>query len=497
MTQPAAAPETRRWTAGYLPGLAAGDVQWSVIDCGGSGGNLEVALPVLQPAQMQALAARVRQASREHLAPLPVSRIIGIVDQAVARLLDPRDSFRREAEELLPRVTGYDAEMVRLSLSSYLKTFRAPQLHRFVAEDFANPKVLDEFQPAAKGGAVRAVGPALLVHSWAGNVPGLPLWSLVCGLLVKAGNIGKLPSAEPVFASLFARLLAQVHPPLADCLAVVWWQGGDAEPAATLYREADTVLAYGSNDVVEQVRAQLPVTTRFVPFGHKVGLALVGRCALDTQRGPATARLAAHDVVRWEQQGCYSPHVVYVERGARVAPRDFAGYLAAELANLLHRFRRRALSLHERAAVARWRQQAETRALSDVGDELIGDDEAGWAVAYADRLVPLAPSAGHRCIQVVAVDALEEAIDALQPHAVFLQTVAVAVEPARLYPLAERLAGVGVTRITTPGAMASPEAGWHHDGGFNLLGLVRMVEIEQRAEHAAERLAPYADEDDR
>ena len=62
---------------------------------------------------------------------------------------------------------------------------------------------------------MRAFGPALLVHSWAGNVPGLPLWSLACGLLVKAGNVGKLPSAEPVFASVFARLLAQVHPPLA------------------------------------------------------------------------------------------------------------------------------------------------------------------------------------------------------------------------------------------------------------------------------------------
>ena len=44
---------------------------------------------------------------------------------------------------LLPFVSGYDAEMVRLGLTGLLKTFRAPQLHRFVAEDFPNPKVLD------------------------------------------------------------------------------------------------------------------------------------------------------------------------------------------------------------------------------------------------------------------------------------------------------------------------------------------------------------------
>ena len=41
--------------------------------------------------------------------------------------------------------------------------------------------------------------------------------------------------------------------------------------------------------------------------------------------------------------------------------------------------------------------------------------------------------------------------------------------------------------------MTSPEAGWHHDGRFNLLDLIQMVEIEQSAELAAESFAPYVD----
>jgi len=187
--------------------------------------------------------------------------------------------------------------------------------------------------------------------------------------------------------------------------------------------------------------------------------------------------------------------VVYVERGGRITPREFAQYLAAELANLQQRYPRRAPALADATELARWRQAAELRVLAGDGAELIGDEQAPWAVAYAERLLPLMPSAGGRCIQVVAVDALDEAVDGLAPHAAFLQTVGVAVAPARLYALAERLAGVGVTRIAALGAMASPEAGWHHDGGFNLLGLVRMVEIDQAAERAAERLAPYAQEE--
>jgi hypothetical protein len=59
--------------------------------------------------------------------------------------------------------------------------------------------------------------------------------------------------------------------------------------------------------------------------------------------------------------------------------------------------------------------------------------------------------------------------------------------------LAELLGQAGVTRICAIGAMTAPEAGWHHDGRFNLLDLVRMVEIEQSAESSAETLAPYVD----
>lgn len=71
-----------------------------------------------------------------------------------------------------------------------------------------------------------ALGPSQLVHLWAGNVPALPLWSLVSGLLVKAGNVGKLASAEPVFATVFVQTLIEVEPNWRDALALLWWPGG-------------------------------------------------------------------------------------------------------------------------------------------------------------------------------------------------------------------------------------------------------------------------------
>jgi hypothetical protein len=345
-----------------------------------------------------------------------------------------------------------------------------------------------------KGGAVRAFGPALLVHSWAGNVPALPLWSLACGLLVKAGTLGKLPSAEPVFATLMARLLAEVHPPLAECIAIAWWKGGDDASARAAFGEAEVVLAYGGNDAIAQVRAQVPPTARFLGYGHKLGFGLVGRDALDTARAASTARDAAHDVVRYEQQGCYSPHQFYVQRGGRVSPRDFAQYLAAALAAEQQRFPRRELALEESAGVAAWRQVAELQALRDDGAELLGSPQTTWSVAYSETAQALAPTGGGRCVLVSAVDTLDEVLPLVAPHAAFLQTAGVAAAPRELYRIAALLGQAGVTRICALGAMTSPEAGWHHDGRFNLLDLVRMVEIEASAERAADALAAYAQE---
>jgi len=390
-------------------------------------------------------------------------------------------------------VTGYDAEMIRLGLTSYLKTFREPELRKFLAEDFANPLVLDGFQPMPKGGFARAFGPDLLVHVWAGNVPGLPLWSLISGLLVKAGNIGKVSSAEPLFAGWFAGLLAEIEPQLADCLAVVWWRGGDEARERALLERADAVLAYGGNEALADIRTRVPVTARYLPHGHKIGVGLVSRAALDARRAWPVAHRAAYDIARYDQQGCYSPQLIFVERGGKVPPREFAGYLAHELAAFERKFPRRELTIEEAGGVAAWRHAEEAKIFTEPDRELLGDPAGAWSVAYSETADDLAPSGLNRTVRLCAVDALDDAVHRIAPFRPFLQTVGIAAPPAELYRLGGLLGAAGVTRICALGQMSAPEAGWHHDGRFNLLDLVTMTEIDRSAETAADDFAPYVD----
>src|ERR1700709_1769324 len=90
-----------RWRAGHLPGLAAGEVAWHVLPFEARGRRLDIEVPLLTDAQMQALARHVREAARVHLQAMPVDAIIDVVARAVARLLDPAEPLRCELDDLL------------------------------------------------------------------------------------------------------------------------------------------------------------------------------------------------------------------------------------------------------------------------------------------------------------------------------------------------------------------------------------------------------------
>ncbi len=479
--------------AGYLPGLEASDVAWERLSLGSPNAPINVDVPRLTPDQMQALAQRVKRASREQLKSLPVQRIVQTIDTAIARLLDKQDHYRQLLQKLLPRVSGFADDTVQLGLTAFLKTFRQRELDRFLTEDFANPRILDAFVPRPGGGWTQAIGPELLLHVWAGNVPALPLWSFVSGLLVKAGTLGKISSSEPVFASVWARLLAEVEPRWADCFAVVWWPGGDEALERSAVAEADVVLAYGGNTALQALQSRLPVTKRFLPHGHKVSFGLVTQAALTVRQSQISARQAALDMTRFDQQGCYSPQLFYVERGGLTSPREWAQQLAGELAALVPRFARRRLSLEETASMSAWRQAQEFESLKQSGHTVLGHADAPFAVAFSEQPLPLQPGPLNRSVMVCGVDDWTDVPALVEPLRDYLQTAGVATSPEDLLPVAQALGSAGVTRICALGAMTLPQAGWHHDGRFSLLDLVRMVDVEASAEAAAEPLSRYED----
>ncbi|OAS89458.1 MULTISPECIES: acyl-CoA reductase [Metabacillus] len=479
--------------AGYLPAIEGEEFAFKTLTFEAKDEKLAVQVPVLTKEQMDKITERIKIASANVLKSLTITEIVQVIDRVIEQLLDRTNPYRQKAEQLLPIITGYDEELVRLGLTAYLKTFRKQNLQRFLVEDFGNPLLIDDFQPRSKRGYSKAIGPNLIVQIWAGNVPALPLWSLISSLLVKSGSIGKVPSAEPLFAGWFAKMIVDVEPKLADCMAVVWWKGGDEEKERHLFQQADVVLAYGGNESLDSIKSRVPITTRFLPFGHKISFGIVSKMSLDSRKSWKTIHHAAYDVIRYDQQGCYSPHVFYVQKGGNVSPREFARLLAHELEGFEKRYPRRALSVEEGASMAEWRQSEELSMYINREKEVLGEVSGAWTVVYADKEGELVPSCLNRVIKVTEINELTEVIPYIDTHRAYLQTVGIASTPNELFALSDLLGKAGVTRITGLGSMTSPEAGWHHDGRCNLLDLVNMVDIEHSAEEYAESLASYVD----
>src|SRR5690606_32265364 len=136
------------------------------------------------------------------------------------RLLEPGSPLRLEAIDRVAKVTGLSTAMTTLVLEGMAAEWREERLLDLLRSEFNDPDVLDRFSRRAAGSSVRALGPALTLHIFSGNVPGVSVTSLVRALLVKSASLAKTASSEPVLAPLFARALAEEDEGLGECLAV-------------------------------------------------------------------------------------------------------------------------------------------------------------------------------------------------------------------------------------------------------------------------------------
>jgi len=468
------------WLPGFQPDASA--AWWEI-----PGDGVVARAPRLSDAELAALAARLRAARRDYLSQLTVDAIVARLGAAVNRWLDPFSPYLHLACALIPRFTGYPEPAVRKGLAGYLGSFRAENLRRLLVDELDDPEVLDGFRPRRAGpGLTRAIGPALVVHSFAGNVPGLPAQSLVAATLVKAASLGKVAADEPVFAGLFLRSLADVDPRLAAGLAATYWPGSES---AAAFRHADLVVAYGSESTIAAVRASMPadgdppIERRLIAYGHKLSFGVVARERLSTAALPELAERAAYDVARYDQQGCLSPHLFYVEAGGEFGAAEFASALGTALdrwSNLVPRGR---VGGEERARVAEHRRQAEFRVLTR-GGAVQGGNQDDWRVLY-DPDPAFSASCLNRTIWVKPLRDFSELPDLVAPVRRYVQTAAVAADDSRIVEIADLMAQLGIDRVCPLGQMGDPPVTWHHDGRFNLLDFLRFTDLEP--ENAAGR----------
>jgi len=398
--------------------------------------------------------------------------IVEILSAVFARLRDRTDPLRQTAEEALPAITGFSPAMVVHGLDLLCKGYGTDSFYELL-QDAGVEEDLDGFVPRGSH-LSRAYAPALTTHVLAGNIPGVGLPGLVAATLAGSASLVKTASGDPLSPALWAASLSRQDPEIGECVAVLWWRGGQADLEAVALEGADAVIAYGSEKTMRDLQGR--VRSRFLGHGHRVSLGVIGREVL--VRADEVAEQSAYDVSLFDQQGCLSPHCFYVEEGGAVSPKEFAEFLGSAMAKWAERLPPGSLTRGEAAAIRKFRAAYEAQRVAQKDIALFLHPRGlDWTVIF-DPDPTFTLSCLHRTVVVKPVPDLSEVGGPLRSWRPYLQAAGVAVAPERTRMLANALGQAGVNRICPIGKMQAPPLTWYQDGRFLLRDLLRWTDLE-------------------
>jgi len=438
---------------------------------------------VLSPA-MLAEACQTLKRNREcYLLSRSTESLIKVLSDVADGWLGSENKFRKLALELGPARAGFSRETLARGLDNFFKQITRENIHALLVQEFGDAKRLDAMTMTAaeqKQNRLAMVNtPEFQVHIAAGNIPNPALTSIVFGLLTRSAQFVKCASGASFLPRLFAHSIYEADGKLGACLEIAEWRGGNLALENALFAEADCVTATGSDETLDELRKRVPLRTRFLGHGHRVSFGFVAGEVLYGSRGKKIVASAADDVVAWNQLGCLSPHVIYVQPGGEIAPEHFAQLLAEELERREASEPRGELPAEHAAAIALRRNIYEVRAahLPETTQHWCSKDSTAWTVIYeADVRFQL--SCLNRFIYVKGVADLKTVLESADSVRGKVSTVGIAAPEEKTNEIATQLARWGATRICPLGQMQNPPLTWRHDGRPPLGDLVTWTDFE-------------------
>jgi hypothetical protein len=444
----------------------------------------------LSPAMLTEACQTLKRNRERYLAGRSTHHLLKVLSEVAEAWRKPDNTFRKLALELGPAETNFSRETLKRGLNGFFRQITRDNLHALLVQEFGDADYVtsDECRVAREAAFSRHSppatrhfwrGPEFLVHIAAGNIPNPTLTSMVFGLLARSAQFVKCASGSAFLPRLFAHSIYEADPKLGACLEVAHWRGGNADLENVLFAEADCVMVTGSDETLAAIRSRLPPHARFVGYGHRVSFGFVAKEVLFHSSAPRIAARVTDDVVAWNQLGCLSPHVIYVQPGGEVSPERFAELLVDELARREQTEPRGELPAPHAANIASRRGIYEVRA-SHSPETLMwhSGNSTAWTVVF-EADARFQTSCLNRFIYVKPVKDLTELLQNAEVVRGKVSTVGIAVPEHQAEELATQLARWGVTRVCPLGQMQNPPLTWRHDGRPALGDLVTWMDWEK------------------
>ncbi len=311
----------------------------------------------------------------------------------LARAAATLEQQAHDKRDALSRATGLSVSMIDWATRTTLGTIREDALLALAQQ--------------ARSTSDQALDPvAMLSVVLAGNVFTASVRGVVVPLLFGVPVLAKASSKETMFTAMLKDALRSADSRLGASMDLVTFPGGDIEREAALIELAEAVSVYGGDETIAAMKARLGDAS-LIAHGHGVSLAYCGTGALDDAHIDDTIAGLSLDICAYDQRGCLSPQLVYVEETPHQSVANFAKRLADEgLGPMSRTLPRGPLPVPVGAAQAQW------RGIAEVEGTLVRGDTYALSIRQAQ---PIRWSPAYRNVTLAPVRGLDEAFKAMAP----------------------------------------------------------------------------------
>ena len=379
------------------------------------------------------------------------------------------DALARRAEAgdydsvLQPFLTAFSIDPARFREALFL--FKREALSYKLAVELG-PEDLPDLTPPGRAPIRRRRMPlGVLFHMAAGNVDGLPAYSVVEGLLAGNVNILKLPAQDRGASLLLLRELVRLEPRLRDFVYVFDVPSTDLQSLERFAKIADAVVVWGGDEAVRAARALAGPDTALICWGHKLSFAYAVPPVSD---GDLEA-LADH-ICATGQLLCSSCQGIFLDTGDMGEVYALAERFFPVLQAAARRHPPADPALRARATLELYARELE----ADSGGRRICRGGGVSVTAAPDSRLELGLLAGNCWVKPLPRDQI---VPRLKPRKGCLQTAGLLCPEEEREALSALLARAGVVRVTGPGDMSRTVPGEAHDGTYPLAAYTRIVEV--------------------
>lgn len=305
----------------------------------------------------------------------------------------------------------------------------------------------------------------VLFHIAAGNVDGLPAYSVIEGLLVGNINILKLPASDHDLTIKLLYELIKMEPVLSDYIYVFDTSSNELASMQAMAKCADAIVVWGGDTAIGEVRKFATPNTRIIEWGHKISFAYVTEMGMDD----SDLTELAHHILDTKQLLCSSCQGIYLDTHEEADIYDFSERFFAIMEKVSLDYPSPSVGIQAQLTLLLYNQELEA---VKSGKKIYRGKNCSIS-ASSDKKLEVSFTYGNCWVKALP---REYIISRLHRYKGYLQTVGLLCGQEEREELSGLLLRAGATRVTNAGDMSRMVSGEAHDGEYPLIRYSKIVE---------------------